>query len=98
MWKSFFLAIGFFLLIIGVETMVVERFVMASGSRMPRLVSGMTSEVSTPAWQGPSGGNPGIARRREVRTHEWMPWSLLAAGAITVMYTLSLPQRAPETK
>ena len=28
---------------------------------------------------------------RLIRTKEWMPWSLLATGAIIVMYTLSLP-------
>lgn len=95
MWKSFFLAFGFFLLIMGVETLVVQKFVMASGSRVPRIVSSMTDELSTPAWNNPAQAGTTNVRKREIRTREWMPWSLLAAGAITVMYTLSLPQRSP---
>ncbi len=91
MWKSFFLAVGFFLLILGLETLVVQKFAMASGSRVPRIVSSVTEDLTTPAWTAPGPNQP--VRRREIRTREWMPWSLLAAGAITVMYTLSLPQR-----
>lgn len=84
MWKSFFLALGIFLLILGGETLVVDNFVMADGRRVPRIVSGpnyQTPQAPTTGFQYP---------RREVRTKDWMPWSLLAAGAITVMYTCSI--------
>jgi hypothetical protein len=34
---------------------------------------------------------PGSARRLKIlRTKEWMPWSLIAAGTIIVLYTKSL--------
>lgn len=89
MWKSFFLAVGIFLLILGVETLVVEKFIMSDGKAIPRLVNGNSS---TP----PSGPfmPAGYARmKREMTTKDWMPWSLLASGVITVMYTLSLHSR-----
>ncbi len=44
MWKSFFLAVGIFLLFLGVETLVVDKFVMADGKAIPRLVSGSGAE------------------------------------------------------
>jgi len=31
---------------------------------------------------------------RLIRSRDWMPWSLLAAGAVVVIYTFSLPGRA----
>jgi hypothetical protein len=78
------LALGIFLLILGGETLVVDNFVMADGRRVPRIVSGPNYQpvpAQAAGFQYP---------RREIRTKDWMPWSLLAAGAITVMYTCSL--------
>jgi hypothetical protein len=37
----------------------------------------------------PNQGNPG----REIRPADWTPWSLLAAGAVTILYSFSLPRR-----
>ncbi len=96
MWKSFFLATGFFLLLLGAETLVVQKFAMANGSRVPAIVSEMGTPAASPAWISP--GSTGPLLRREVRTRDWMPWSLLAAGAITVLYTLSLPHQAAAAK
>lgn len=33
------------------------------------------------------------AHPREVVPPEWAPWSLISAGAITVIYSFTLPQR-----
>lgn len=92
MWKSFFLAIGAFLIILGGETLVVDKFVMSDANRVSRAVTG-------PGYQnnGPRFLNAGYSKlKREVATKDWMPWSLLAAGAITVMYTCSLHNRASD--
>jgi hypothetical protein len=96
MWKSFFLATGFFLLLLGAETLVVQKFALANGSRVPAVVSDMGTAAANPAWITP--GSNGPVLRREIRTSDWMPWSLLAAGAITVLYTLSLPHQATAAK
>lgn len=89
MWKSFFLALGIFLLLMGVESLVVDKFVMANGKAIPRLVNGTTA----PAQQGPFMPAGYTRMKREMTTKDWMPWSLLASGVITVMYTLSLHNR-----
>lgn len=90
MWKSFFLAVGIFLLILGVETLVVDKFIMANGKAIPRLVNGNAGS----AQQGGPFMPASYGRmKREMTTKDWMPWSLLASGVITVMYTLSLHNR-----
>ena len=89
MWKSFFLAIGIFLLVLGTETLIVTKFVMADGNRVPRIVSGQGSQNTA----GPFIQTGYSSLKREIMTKDWMPWCLLAAGAITVMYTCSLHNR-----
>jgi hypothetical protein len=33
------------------------------------------------------------APKRELVPSEWAPWSLLSAGAVTILYSFTLPQR-----
>jgi hypothetical protein len=68
MWKSFFLAIGVTVLLLGLESLAVERAVVKS-------------DLSH------------NAQTREVVPPDWAPWSLLAGGAVTVLYSFTLPQR-----
>jgi hypothetical protein len=28
-----------------------------------------------------------------IKTREWMPWVFLSAGAVTILYTITLPKR-----
>ena len=37
------------------------------------------------------------ARKREVIPSDWAPWSLLSAGAVTILYSFTLPQRLQKT-
>ena len=30
---------------------------------------------------------------KQITTREWMPWTFLAAGAVTILYTITLPKR-----
>ena len=90
MWKSFFLAVGIFLLILGVETLVVDKFIMTNGKAIPRLVNGNSGQSPAGPFMPASYGR----MKREMTTKDWMPWSLLASGVITVMYTLSLHNRS----
>lgn len=103
MWRSFFLAIGIFAIVLGVESLVVDQVIFDSNRPIPALVAGKTGGgngnpfsgltqtpfqnagfgSSTPTLNGGDG--------KAFKTRDWMPWSLLAFGAITVMYTISLP-------
>jgi hypothetical protein len=40
-------------------------------------------------------GSP--APKREVVPTDWAPWSLLSAGAVTILYSFTLPQRLTKT-
>jgi hypothetical protein len=165
MWRAFFIAVGFILVIVGLECLVVNRFMVASEARVPEFLAKMMGDdagvpgtqlaanqprnispnVAPPQYfnQG-YGGVPNSASRfgpsrlaskysndgglgsqsrtnypnsqfslagygsrnngpvqssaisgnsrtvKILRTKEWMPWSLIAAGTIIVLYTKSL--------
>ena len=36
------------------------------------------------------------ARQRDLVPPDWAPWSLLSAGAVTMLYTFTIPKRAKE--
>ena len=111
MWRSFFLALGIFLMILGGQSLIVDHVVLANSRRVPTIVTGQNANGSVGYRNSPSFSNGsyrnyqspfqnvGYANSspqmnaRVIRTKEWMPWSLLATGAIIVMYTLSLPPR-----
>jgi hypothetical protein len=102
MWRSLFLALGIFLIIIGGETLVVDKYLMSDGRKLPKLVQQNPNQAPNSAFQqvgypGYSSTNavqaPTIKPNRVVQTKDWMPWSLLATGTIIVLYTYSLPRR-----
>jgi hypothetical protein len=81
MWRSVFLAVGITLCILGLECLFVEKAVLASGeanTRSSALVSMLSTKGST---------------SREVVTKEWMPWSFMSAGAVIILYTLTLKKQ-----
>ena len=100
MFRSIIMAIGVFLLILGGETLIVDRVVLAD--RQATSSGGNPSQGSfgtTPAgpfqnagYQSYYGSAPrtGPVPRRVVQTKDWMPWSLLAAGTIVVLYSYSI--------
>ena len=78
MLRSFFLALGISALLLGVECLVIEKAELQG------------EDSATMA---------GFARRavssyREVEPPEWAPWSLMSAGAVVILYTITIPKRA----
>ena len=106
MWRSLFLALGIFSLILGAETLIVDKFIMSNG-RLTKITTGPNGVNSRLPVQTNSNGvyyqqagyqsytaaapQPPSLASRVVQTRDWMPWSLLATGAIIVLYTYSLP-------
>jgi len=71
MWRSFFLAIGAYVCLLGVQALAVEKAVLKpelSGSKSPSV-------------------------RREIVPPDWAPWSLMAGGAVVVLYSFTIPHR-----
>jgi hypothetical protein len=70
MWRSFFLAVGAYCCLLGVEALAVEKAVLKS------------DPINKPqnAW-------------REVSPPDWAAWSMLAGGAVVMLYSFTIPQR-----
>ena len=92
MWRALFLALGISLIILGTECLFVEQVEVVKLRPDPKPASGVTSLFQTASYQTGSTRLP----TRTFPTKEWMPWSLLAAGAIVVIYTYSIPRRSSE--
>ena len=108
MIRAFLMAIGIFLLILGAQTLIVDRWLIStSGGPVNQAVSkyynnnqnfnGQTPFRSASFSNGPNNLNGfnqtaqrPAKRQRIFKTREWMPWSLLAAGTIVVLYAYSL--------
>ncbi len=110
MLRSVFFAVGIFLLILGVQSLIVDKIVMTNRSQLPQFIAGNSnlgqrgslarignSPFRTAGYRGPfknlysnadQNGFDGF--KRIYQTKDWMPWSLLAAGTVIVLYTYSL--------
>lgn len=75
MWRSLFLAIGAYSVILGAEALAIEKAVLK-----PKTTA--TGQV--------------IAPSKEIVPPEWAPWSLLAGGAVIVLYSFTIPRRVSE--
>lgn len=71
MWRSFFLAIGAYFCLLGLEAMAIDRAVLKPQVR----------------------GGQVVAPARDVTPPEWAPWSLLACGAVVVLYSFTLVRK-----
>jgi hypothetical protein len=81
MWRSFFLAMGISLCILGVECLFIDEAVLAKSIAAP------ANAVTADGALVPGGG------QRRIRTQEWMPWSFLGTGAVIILYTITIPRR-----
>ena len=79
MWRSFFLAIGLTLCILGGECLIVDKAFLKPPDRVVQPKSLYNkSWFFTPT------------ARREFVPPEWAPWSLLSAGAVISLYALTV--------
>jgi hypothetical protein len=81
MWRSFFLALGVTTMLFGTQLLAVEKFVFRIHDDPPPKPPNQT----TPA--------PTVGPPIELKTQPWMPYSLLATGAIVSIYSFTLSKR-----
>ncbi len=74
MWKAIFLAAGISMIIVGVESLVVEKAVFAARGEKKQTAWG-TSTQEVP--------------RKEVEPAEWFPWSMMSGGVGVLIYASS---------
>ena len=77
MWRAFFLGIGIYLMIAGAECLTVDRVVWRVG---PTPVDDFALEA-------------GGAKAAGFSPAPWVPWSLLSTGAVTCLYSFTIPKR-----
>jgi hypothetical protein len=80
MWRAFFLAIGFFLIVLGVECLGVERMSLKIHESPPAPVSPFDLEQK-------------VGGAMQVNPPAWAPWSLLSTGAVMCLYSFTIPRR-----
>ena len=85
MWRAFFLAVGISLVIIGAQCLVVERVVLAHRVESAEVQSNDYYFGGQNTSQ-PSGG-------KNIVPPDWAPWSLMAAGAVVMIYSFTIPRR-----
>ena len=97
MLRSLLFGLGIFLLVLGAQTLVVDRWIMSNNSSLANLVEGnsnnRSSNILTAGFSNNGGSYYDSSRtsgaKRVYQTKEWMPWSLLAAGTMIVLYSYS---------
>ncbi|MDX1944425.1 MAG: hypothetical protein SFU86_03390 [Pirellulaceae bacterium] len=90
MWRAFFLAIGIFSCVIGAQCLVVDTFVMAGE---PATVAAAPRDATPASLFGSPAPAPATlvgGTKKNVKPPEWAPWSLLSAGAVIILYSLTL--------
>ncbi len=80
MWRALFLAIGFTLMLVGVECLGVGRVTLKIRDDPPAPVSPFDMEVKV--------GPP-----MQISPPPWAPWSLLSSGAVVCLYSFTIPRR-----
>ena len=92
MWRALFLAIGIFTCLVGLECLAIEKAVFASLGRPPQ----QQQQQSADPFGLPTGLTADAPRgkeKKEVVPPDWAPWGLLAAGAVVIIYSFTIPRR-----
>lgn len=82
MWRALFLAVGFYLFLLGAQCLGVQKFVLrlheSPKSREPGILA------KEPAKKGP---------KIVATPPDWAPWSMMSTGAVVCLYSFTIPLR-----
>lgn len=79
MWRAFFLGIGLFMILLGAQFLAVEKAVLRFRDDPPATMGLFPSTAPGP--------------NKTVVTQPWWAWSLLSTGAVTCLYSFTIPRR-----
>lgn len=85
MWRALFLAFGGTLLVMGLESMVLDHAVMATDSGFMEAPQPRTEPVLDD-WGIEIDRRVIPAEPKIIRAPEWAPWSMLSTGIIMLFY------------
>ena len=87
MWRAFFMAVGINLLIIGAQFLIVEKVIISKpADRVARQEAANGSGFTNAAFS-PNAGPTVSSNRKTFKPKDWMPWCMLGAGTVIVIYT-----------
>ena len=84
MWRSFFLAIGITLIILGVECLGIESVNLKMRDKPP---------APTSPWDTA----PKVGPNKKLTPQNWAPWSLMSSGIVVCLYSFTIPRRVQGT-
>ena len=79
MWRSLFLAIGLSLMVMGAAFLAVEGVELKAHETLPPSIMSL--------------GGPREGPHKVIVPAPWWPWSFLSAGAVTCLYSFTIPRR-----
>lgn len=79
MWRALFLAIGFFLMLLGAQCLGVEKVNLKARNEPEPAMFAL--------------GEPSLGSQKEIIPPSWAPWTLLSSGAVMCLYSFTLPRR-----
>lgn len=88
MWRALFLAVGGTLLVMGMESMVLDHAVLATDNGFIQPETTSTQPVLD-EWGFEVDRRTVAATPKTVSPPEWAPWSMLSSGAIMLFYGLA---------
>lgn len=77
MFRAFFLAVGLYAFVLGLECLVIEKAVLHPSREAT--ASAVAQQIA-PSY-------------REITPPEWAPWSLLSVGAVVMLYSFTIPAK-----
>ncbi len=78
MWRSLFLAIGIMSIVLGAECLMIDSAALHAASSSAEVDYDVTGSGSS------------TAKTEHFQPSEWLPWSLMGVGTLTVLYALTL--------
>jgi len=79
MWRAFFLAIGIYLIILGVECLAVDHVSLRLHDDPPPATS--------------MDAAPTLGPQKQFAPAPWMPWSVMSTGIVVCLYSFTIPRR-----
>ena len=80
MWRAFFLAVGLYLLLAGLQCLGVESATLVFRSPPPKATSFFEEATK-------------VGPQKSFIPPPWAPWSLMSTGAVVCLYSFTLPKR-----
>jgi len=82
MWRAFFLAIGTYLVLLGAQCLTVDKVVLRLRQPARERIDFFGSRIVE------------LGPQRTLVPADWVPWTLISSGAVTCLYSFTIPRLA----